>query len=318
MAINVDTQDLINYPGNVKRVTLDQESVVPQGYEGDEQFMLSFSTTAYSDNASRTQIQDMYITNFKAGWCKSSGFSGSKVILDSTHNAIEVKLDSTTSGISDGFYRIVLEHSDGVPVDAEVVAADLETKIREIANNLAIEDEGYRLAYMNSSVEFKGGRFWIVSGSLSQYYSGANRSSVKVRPSSVNDCSEALGFHLSTDSESLDAVGIKESIILTDYASASGIGEITIAANIGAVANDCMIITDRVNTDYFQIDTVTNGTLITFDPTKVTHDYDSGKAKVQLLREQDPDADPALWFSDIDKITRHGVKTIINQIDYSS
>jgi hypothetical protein len=42
MAINVDTQDLVNYPGTVKRVTVDQEQVVPSGYEGDEQFMLSF------------------------------------------------------------------------------------------------------------------------------------------------------------------------------------------------------------------------------------------------------------------------------------
>ena len=318
MAINVDTQDLINYPGNVKRVTIDQESVVPQGYEGDEQFMLSFSTTAYSDIENRTQIQDMYITNFKAGWCKSSGFTGNKMALDSTHNAIEVKIDSTTSGISGGYYRITLEHSDGVPVDAEVVAADMETKIRALADSLDTADEGFRLAYMNAVVEFKGGRFWIVSGSLSQYYTGANKSSVKVRPSSMYDCSEVLGFNLSTDSEALDAVGIKESVVLTDYASASGIGEITIAANIGAVANDCMIITDRTNSDYFQIDSVTNGTVITFDYTKVTHDYEAGKAKVQLLREQDPDADPALWFSDIDKITRHGVKTMINQIDYSS
>lgn len=317
MAINIDTQDLINYPGNVKRVTVDQESVVPMGYEGDEQFMLSFSTTAYSDIDNRVQIQDMYITNFKAGWSKSSGFTGNKMALDSTHNAIEIKLDSTISGISDGYYRIILEHNDGVPVDAEVVAADMEIKIRALADSLATEDEGFKLAHMNAVVEFKGGRFWVVSGSLSQYHTGANKSSVKIRPSSVFDCSEILGFDLATDSEALDSVGIKESLVLTDYASASGIGEIVISSNIGASVNDCMIITDRVNYDYFQIMTVTNGTVITFDHTKVTNNYTAAKTKVQLLREQDPDADPALWFSDIDKITRHGVKTMINQIDYS-
>lgn len=318
MAINVDTQDLVNYPGNVKRVTIDQESVVPQGYEGDEQFMLSFSTTAYSDIANRTAIQDMYITNFKAGWCKSSGFTGNKMALDSTHNAIEIKIDSTTSGIDSGYYRITLEHNDGVPIDAEVVADDMETKIRALADGLETADVGFKLAYMNAVVEFRGGRFWIVSGSLSRYYSGANKSSVRVRPSLVNDCSEILGFNLDTASESLDGVGIKEALVLTDYATASGIGQISISANIGAAVNDCMIITDRVNSDYFQIDSITGGTIITFDPTKVTHDYAAGLAKVQLLREQDPDADPALWFSDIDKITRHGVKTMINQIDYSS
>ena len=36
------------------------------------------------------------------------------------------------------------------------------------------------------------------------------------------------------------------------------------------------------------------------------------------LREQDIDADPYLWLDTIDKITRHGVKVIMSQIDYSS
>jgi hypothetical protein len=318
MAINVDTQDLVNYPGNVKRVTIDQESVVPQGYEGDEQFMLSFSTTAYSDIDNRTAIQDMYITNFKAGWCKSSGFTGNKVALSATARCIEVKIDSTVSGVSDGYYRITLDHDAGVPIDAEVVAADMETKIRALADNLATADVGYRLAYMNAVVEYTGGRFWIVSGSLSQYYSGSTKSAVRVRASSVTDCSALLGFDLEMNSESLDSVGIKEALVLTDYTAASGIGSITIDSSIGVAVNDCMMITDRTNTEYFQVISVTNGTVITFDPTVVTSDYTASVTKVQLLKEQDPDADPALWFSDIDKITRHGIKTMINQIDYSA
>jgi hypothetical protein len=88
MAIQIDTQDLDNYPGNVKRVSVDQTSVVPQGFEGDEQFMLNISTSAYSDNVNRTNIQSLYITNFKAGWCKSSGFSGTKFALDASRKAI--------------------------------------------------------------------------------------------------------------------------------------------------------------------------------------------------------------------------------------
>lgn len=319
MAINIDTQDLVNYPGIVKRVTIDQESVVPQGYEGDEQFILSFSTSAYSDNANRTRIQDLYITYFKAGWCKSSGFSGTKFALDSTHNSLEIKIDSTASGISDGYYRITLEHNDGITIDGEVVAADMEVKIRALADELDTADVGYRLAFMNASVEFTGGRFWIISGSVSQYYSGNRKSAVKVRASSVNDCSEILGFNLNTNSEDIDSVNIKEALILNDYsATASGVGAITLSSTIGAQVNDCMVITDRVNYDYFQIDAIDSGTYIEFDRAKVTHDYEAGKAKVQLLREQDPDADPTLWFRDVDRITRHGIKTIINQIDFSS
>lgn len=322
MAINVDTQDLINYPGNVKRVTIDQESVVPQGYEGDEQFMLSFATSAYSENVARVNIQDLYITHFKAGWSKSSGFAGNKFALDSTHRALEVRIDSTTSGIDNGYYRIMLEHSDGIPIDAEVVAADIETKIREVADSLEGEDVGFRLAYMNASVEFKGGRFWIVSGSLSAYYSGANKSAVRVRPSTLFDCSETLGFNLSTESEAVDSLGVKEALVLTDYvATASGVGTVTISANIGVAIDDCMVITDRVTQDYFQVTndpSLSGGTIIEFDRTKVTNDYDMLKTKVQLLREQDPEADPTLWMADVDKITRHGIKTMINQIDYST
>jgi len=319
MAISIYTQDLVNYPGNEKRVTIDQAQIVPAGFEGDEQFMLSFSTTAYSNNTAKTRIQDSYITDFKAGWCKSSGFTGSKFALDSTHNSLEVKIDSTTSGISSGYYRIVLSHNNGIPLDYEVVASDIENKVRALANSLATTDTGYRLSYLNAVVEFKSNRFWIVSGSVGQYYSGTNKSSVKVRPSSINDCSEILGFNLATDTQTVDSLEVKEALVLTDYiATASGVGSITISTNVGAAVYDCMVITDGTNSEYFQITNISGGTIIEFNRITVTNDYQAGKAKVQLLREQDPDADPTLWFNNIDKIMRYGVKTMINQIDYSS
>lgn len=320
MAINVDTQDLVNYPGTVKRVTADQESVIPQGQEGDEQFMLSFSTTAYSNNTSRTAIQDYYVTYFNAGWCKSSGFKGTKFALDSTHNSIEVKIDATVSGIDSGYYRIILDHNDGVPIDGEVVAADMEDKIRALADSLSTADVGHKLAFMNCVVSFKGGRFWIVSGSLSQYYSGAYRSSVRVRASLVNDCSSILGFDIPLSSELLNSVSIKEALVTTTFSgsTASGTGQITINQSVGASANDCMMITNGTDTDYFQISSVIGGVNISFNSDTVTNDYLANAAKVQLLREQDPDAAPALWFDNVDKVTRHGLKTIINQIDYSS
>ena len=317
MAINIDTQDLENYPGNVKRVTIDQQSLVPQGYEGDEQFMLNFSTSAYSDNVDRTRIQTSYVIGFKAGWSKSSGYTGTKFALDSTHNSLEVKIDSTTSGIDSGYYRITLEHNNGIPIDADVVAADMEAKIRAIADGLGSADIGYRLAYLNSVVEFIGSRFWIVSGSLSSYYSGANKSSVRVRASLVNDCSELLGFDLPTESEIIDSMSIKEALVLTTV-SGSGLQTITINQNVGADVNDCMLITDGTNTEYFQISDVTDGIYIEFDTDVLSNTYIASKSKVQLLRLQDPDADPSLWFDSVDKIIRHGVKSIMNQIDYSS
>jgi hypothetical protein len=320
MAINIDTQDLINYPGTVKRVTLDQEAVVPTGYEGDEQYMLSFSTTAYSDNTARTRIQDYYITHFNAGWAKSSGFVGSTFALTASGNALEVKIDATTSGVSSsGYYRIELTHNSGLPITGEVVAADMETKIRALADTFGTADIGYKLAYMNSSVEFVGGRFWIVSGSVGQYYSGASRSSVKVRAATAgNDCSTILGFNITTDSESLDSIDIKEALVTS--AITGGVSTtLTLNQAIGAATGDCIVITDGTNTDYTQLTNVTGGGItLTFSASTVSNSYTANSAKIQILREQDPDAGPALWFDNIDKISRHGIKTMVNQIDYSS
>lgn len=320
MAIQIDTQDLENYPGNVKRVSIDQTSVVPQGFDGDEQFMLNISTSAYSDNISRTNIQSLYVTNFKAGWCKSSGFCGSKFALDSTHNSIEIKIDSTTSGISDGYYRITLDHNNGIPIDADIVAADMETKIKNLADSLGTADIGYKLAYLNSVVEFVGSRFWIVSGSLSGYYSGANKSAVHVRASSVNDCSEILGFNLPTDSEINSGLTVKEALVLTTFSgsTAVGTGQITINQSVGAAIDDCMAITNNTYTDYFQITNIVGDTTIYFNSDTVNHDYIASNAKVQLLRVQDPVPSTTLWFDNVDKVIRHGIKTMINQIDYSS
>jgi hypothetical protein len=321
MAINVDTQDLENYPGTVKRVTIDQTSLVPQGNEGDESYVLSFSTTAYSDNDARTAIQTLYVTNFKSGWCRSSGFAGTanKFSLTASGNTIGIKLDNTVSGTSgSGYYDIVLDYNtNGTPVPGETVAADMEEKIRALASSLNTADTGFRLAYMNSSVEYMDGRFWIISGSMEDYYTGSNRSSVAVAPGSSNDASSILGFDVYTSSEDMAAIAVTEAM-LTSSLTASGTS-MTINQSIGAVEGDCLMITDRTNTDYFQLtaDPV-GGTALTCTAGVIKNSYTANEAKVQLLREKDPFSDPYLWHDTIDSITRFGLKTIINQIDYSS
>lgn len=319
MAISIDTQDLERYPGIIKRISIDQKSVVLQGFDGDEQYILSFSTSAYADVVDRTNIQDYYITNLKSGWCKSSGFVGTSFALSSTNNSIEVKIDSTTGGISDGYYRVILDHNNGIPIDAEIVAKDMENKIRAIASSLDTDDIGFKLAYLNATVEFIGGKFSIISGSVSSFYSGANKSSVAVRASAINDCSEMLGFNLPTNSETIDSINVKEAVVLTDLAAStvSGTMQVTIGQNIGASINDCIAITDGENVDYFQVTAITDNTIISFDASTVSNDYVANAAKVQILRMQDPDAGPMQWFTDIDSVIRHGIKTIMNQIDYS-
>jgi hypothetical protein len=169
MALNIDTQDIDAYPGTVKRVTVDQSQIVPIGFEGDEQFVVTIGTSAYSDNTLRTAIQDLYVTDFIAGWCKSSGFAGSsgKYSLDATHNTIRVKMDATVSGVGQtGYYPITLDWDDSAR-SGELVAQDMEDKIRAVTCSGA--DAGYQLAYTNASVEYKNGKFWIVSGSIGRY-----------------------------------------------------------------------------------------------------------------------------------------------------
>lgn len=326
MAINVDTQDLENYPGTIKRVTLDQEQVVPTGYEGDEQFMLSFSTTAYSDNVNRTRIQDLYVTGYKAGWCRSSGFTGSagKFDLTSSANTLRIKLDATVSGSDgSGYYPITLDYNiDTTPIAGEIVAADMEIKIRALVSSLNTADAGLDMAYRNASVEYLGGKFWIISGTVSPFFSGSNRSSVKILPGATNDASAALGFDLATDSESLASAAVKEALVSTNYT----VGNTTLYISTGTsvAIGDCMMITDGTNTDYFPVLGVATDTDITvpvsgtngFDG--ISNNYTANEAKVQILKEQDPSATPTMYYDSIDKITRFGLKSIINQIDYSS
>jgi len=328
MAINISTQDLINYPGTVKTVTVDQSSIVPAGYEGDEQYVQKFSTTAYSDIATTTAIQAIYVTNFKAGWCKSSGFAGAggKFSLDSTHYKLNVKIDATTttsgSSIGDGYYEISLSYNvDETPVDGSAVAADMEEKIRAIS--LHTEDTGFSLPYLNASVEYTDGKFYIVSGSIGNYFSGDDRSSVKVMAAAATDCSIELGFNLSLDSETLDGIAIKESYITSSYTTDTT--PLVIAAGTGVTAGDCLMITDGTNTDYFTAISGTTSTSVVV-PTSgnnsyvgIANDYTTvSGARVQILNQQDPEGTPTMWYKDIDSIVRWGVKSIVNQIDYSS
>lgn len=321
MAINVNVQDLENHPGVVKRVTVDQESVITQGQEGDEQYVLKFSTTAYSDNDTNTAIPDYYVTNFKSGWIRSSGFAGNagQFSLTTTANRIMIKIDSTTSGTNgSGYYEIILNYNeDTTAIDGDTVAEDMELKIRALADELATVDVGYAAAYRNASVEYRNSKFWIVSGSTSGYYNGTNKSAVDVISGSTNDALAILGFDLKTTSAILDAASIWEALVSVDYVtSTSGI---TIDRNIGAVDGDCLMITDRNTTDCFQLDAepTGGGTGLSFSSTAISNNYTANVTKVQLLKEQDPESGPVAWFEDIDKITRHGIKTMINAIDFS-
>ena len=324
MAINIDTQDIVQYPGNVKRVTVDQTKIVPTGFEGDEQFAMTIATNAYSDNESNTAIADLYIMDLTIGWAKSSGLTGTagKYLLDDTHKTMGVKLDATVSGTAQtGYYQITLDYNmGGTPKSGEDIAKDMEEKIRAITVEIA--DVGYQLAYTNCSVEYTESKFWIVSGSFAESFTGAYRSACAVVSGTSNDCSGLLGFTNPVTSEELAAANTVESLITADYTTDTA--TLSINTGTGVAVGDCCSITDGTNTDYFTVLGVSSGDLTV--PTSgtngyvgITSDYTTaGYARVQILREQDPDTVPQSYVNSIDGLVKYGLKSIINQIDYSS
>ena len=324
MALTIYTQDLDNYPGISKRVTIDVDSVIPTGYEGDEQIILTATTTAYSDNIARTAIADLYLTGLKMGWCKSSGFAGdaNKYDLSASACNLKVKLDATVSGTDgSGYYTITLAYGD-TPLSGETIAADMETKIRALGDSLETADTGFELAYKTAVVEYNDGKFWIMSGSMSSYYTGSYRSSVKVAPATTNDASVILGFDLAQDSETLAEIIINEVQLSSNYTA--GAATMSVNTGLGVSAGDALMITDGSNTDYFTAlsgttdSTINVATLATNSFTGVANSYTTSGTKIQKLREQDPDGQPKSYLTDLDAIARQGIKQLMVQIDYSS
>lgn len=325
MALNITTQDLENYPGVTKTVSLALNSVVPTGKEGDEKIVLNVSTNAYSDNELRTAIQSRYITGFRSGWCKSSGLAGSggKFALDSDHYKLKVRLDATVSG-SDGtgFYEIDLNYGT-TPISGEDIAVDMEEKIRALGDNLNDADTGFQLSYKTCSVEYRNGKFQIVSGSLGSTYTGTYRTAVEVAPADTKDASSVLGFDLSIDTKRLSYISPKETKLASSYTAGSS--PLELVTGTGATAGDCLMITDGTNTDYFTALSGTStdtsiqvATMVSNNYNGIVNDYTVEDTKVQLLREQDPEGKPGGYYSDFDAVARQGLKLIMCQIDYSS
>jgi len=325
MAVNVTVYDLDNYPDNSKTVTTDQKTLVPVGYEGDEQWVMSFSTNAYSDNTARTAIQDIYVREMKTGWIKSSGFTGTGgkfTLVSGTSNQLKVKMDASAGQTGGGGYYVI-ELDAGTNLTGDVIAADMQTKIRAVpfSSNWNTSDAGYNLSYMNAMVDFIGGRFFISSGSVGKYYTGAQRSSVDVVKYSADVCYETLGFDLSIDSQTIAGTSAKEVLLASNYTADAA--SMIIGTGTDVVDGDCMMITDGTNTDYFQVITVSGVTLTvptngTNGFTGVSNSYAVGVSKVQLLRYQDPEQVPANYHSTVDSITRWGIMSITNQVDFSS
>ena len=321
MSISLDVQDLENFPGVTKKVTLDTTILVPSGFEGDEKYLISASTSAYSDVTARTAIQSLYIAGGKIGWTKSSGFKGTngKFALDATHCVLGVKMDATVSGTNNGYYNITLDHNNGVLKRGEEIAMDMQAKLHALT--VSGVDAGFSLAYKNCSVKFVDNKFYISSGTISNYFTGPSRSSVRVGNHPTNDCAAMLGFDQQVNSEDLSNITILEAPLLSDYTTntATLVINMTTGVNVG----DALCITDGVHTDYFtalNVNTtnITVATSATNGFTGITHSYTvASGAYIQILQKVDPDNLPNNYYSDIDELLRYMAKIMINQIDFS-
>lgn len=317
MATNVTVYDLENFPNNPKTISIDLKTIIPVGDEGDEKWVLRFYTSAYSDNTLRTSIPDIYIRDMNVGWCKSSGLVGigGKFTLDGTSNTLGIKMDACVKT-----YYIVL--TTGSNLTGTSIAADIEDKIKAIPDQVGFTDTTYATSFSSATVEFINGKFYIWSGSISPYYTGSDRSSVFVTTSGTSTCTNVLGFNLPVTSEVMAGLSYKEVMVSSDYTSDTQ--NLSIGAGTGVQVGDSLYITDGTNYDYFTAISGTTDTLVKVctsannSYTGINNSYVAVDSKVQLLVFGDPDAKPMSYYDTIDSIVRWGIKSIANQVDYSS
>jgi len=310
MAVNVTVYDLDNYPDNNKTVTVDQSTVVPVGYSGDEQWVHSFVTNAYSDNTNTTAIQDIYVREMSTGWAKSSGLVdlSTGITISASSKVLGVDIDNS----SGAWYYIELTENFYGP---DSLATHIETLIRAVPDSYLWNSNDDSLAYKNAQVEYVNGKIKIISGSVAAEYTGTNQTSVEVTYSGSDTLFKALGFDLGIDSNTVATNIVRESLVTSNCGPSST----AVAVNTVTVASgDPIGITDGTNNDYVIAQGGTTSTSIVIISGSLSNSYTASEAKVQILTFQDVDQEPTQYHSTVDSIIRWGIMSITNQIDFSS
>lgn len=312
MAINTAVYDLDGYSENSKTVILDLLKVVPVGAQGDEKFILTCKTSAYSDFDDKTAIDDIFIQEFLCGWCKSSGFRGAVFTIDSSNDVLGVKINRVTL-----YHDITLEHGTNLTGDA--VAADIQLKIRQLADASGPVENN--LGYKNCICSFVNGRFVIKSGTIAKTLSDtAGASTVEIYTSST--ASGLLGFDLPVSSVKLAGTDIREVKVSQSYDSGTGV--LHVEAGLGVSNGDSMCITasgSEIPGDYF---TAISGTETAIEVAiqashgfnGISNNYSVGD-KVQKLRYNDPEYSPKSCLNSVDDSLTWGILSLANQIDFS-
>jgi hypothetical protein len=196
----------------------------------------------------------------------------------------------------------------------------MQSKIRAIPDDVgyATADAGYELAYRNAVVDFTNGKFRIVSGSVGEYYTGTERSSVRVQADGVDTLFATLGFDLGVNSETIASQAPTEVLLSANYNAVVGDASVSVDAGLGVSVGDALAITDGTNTDYFLALAGSSDTSIVVVSGTISNSYTADEAKVQLLKMQDPESLPRAYYETVDAISRWGIMSVSNQIDFSS
>lgn len=302
MAINETVRDIENNPSKTKTVTLDLQKVVPLDNQGDEAYVLNSTSTAAKIGGGTAA--PIFVREFKAGYCQSSGFKNPPFNISGTNNTLKVSIDGSTAR------SITLTTGNGLTGDD--IASDLQSKINALAGTGQLEDGN--LAFLNATVEFINNRFRILSGSISNTYTGVGKSSVDVLAGDSNNATETLGFDKKVVSESMAGKQATETVLSSAYTS--GGPTLTVESTTGLDAGYAFSIYDGTNREYFIASGVGANTIDIVGSGGLTYSY-SGGAVVQRIFERDPISDLSSPYDTVDSIVRFSLRAIANQLDFT-
>lgn len=314
MAINVTVRDIVNFPGGTpKTVTLDIAQIVPVGgfpLEGDEIWVSSATTNATASGGG--SIQAIFKNILKRGWLKGAPLqTGGLIDIPATHG-FKVAIDEA---IGSGVDITLNSGNNLLPED---VAIDIETKIRNQARFGLGGAKIGNLSYLNCQVRFQNGRFVIESGTVTDTYTGAGRSSVKVdAPSSGSDARALLGLNTPLDSESLASRQLVETDVTAQYTS----GDIlTVRSTAGLSAGDAFVVSDGSNSAIALVSGTISASALRFTVASGTslglaNTFEEG-AVVRKLHQVDV-ADPVSAVTSVDSLYRFAIDSIVNQINFA-
>jgi hypothetical protein len=290
-----------------KEVTLELEKSITTDSEGDERYLLSAIPGTTTLGVEGASIDPLLIEFSKAGYVRSSGFKTPPFTITSVNNTFRISIDGST------FRDIILD--SGVSLTGQDVEDDMQVKINALAATGGVEEGN--IAFLNSIVTFVGGKFEIISGSLSKTYTGVNKSSVAILPGLTNDVTVTLGMDLLISSEELASKVVAEAF-LTGATSETIDGEVVIPVDDVTELSEGLAYTIYNGSDrhYFIATSISGNSLITHSGSVPTATY-SGGALVQNIFERDPDLGITSPYESVDDLLRALVRSIAVQIDFT-